>query len=469
MSLMGRFHPKKEYPWIPQESFMHLLRLPRPDEVSALVEFARGASLPQVAPKPRGPCVRLGELENGEEYCLPLEELQRHTWVVGQTGSGKSTFLWNLSLRLLEKGQGAVVVIDPHGDLAFDILESAPRLDRVYLLDPTRKPFGLNPLDLPRLSDREQAVALAVDHLLAIFEKVLRLPETAVNVRYLLQVLLRFMYERMDSPTLGDIYAAVVALYHGQLDLPVEDPEWRVQVEALQNLQDQTFLSALSRLEPFANHPILRRITSRTTVPLEEVLRPGSLVLIRLPKGELGESVLRLLAPAIVLRLWFYVLERAARGGERTPIYVIVDEFQNLAGLPVVETILSEARKYGLHLVMAHQHTRQLPEELLQSVFSNTGVKVVFRVGGGDLEKLKALDPEFAAELGKVLAGLTTGRAVVKRSGLPGEEPPPPALVKMDPPHRRRLSNIGVVDRLPGFAPPPGRPLQSDSGHLGAR
>ncbi len=133
----------------------------------------------------------------------------------------------------------------------------------------------------------------------------------------------------------------------------------------------------------------------------------------------------------------------------------MVDKFQNLAGLPVVETILSEARKYGLHLVMAHQHTRQLPEELLQSVFSNTGVKVVFRVGGQDLEKLKALDPEFAAELGKVLASLTTGRAVVKRSGQRGEEPPPPALVKMDPPPRRRLSNIGVVDRLPGFAPPP--------------
>ncbi len=400
MSLMGRFSPKKEYPWIPQESFMHLMRLPRPDEVSARLDFARGAALPQVAPRLRGPCVRLGELESGEEYCLPLEELRRHAWVIGQTGSGKSTFLWNLSLRLLEKGQGAVVVIDPHGDLAFDILESAPSLDRVYLLDPTRKPFGLNPLDLPRLPDRGQAVALAVDHLLTIFEKVLRLPETAVNVRYLLQVLLRFMYERMDSPTLGDIYAAIVALYQGQLDLPVDDPEWRVQVEALQRLQDQTFLSALSRLEPFANHPVLRRVTSRTTVPLEEVLRPGSLVLIRLPKGELGESVLRLLAPAIVLRLWFYVLERAARGEERTPIYVVVDEFQNLAGLPVVETILSEARKYGLHLVMAHQHTRQIPEELLQSVFSNTGVKVVFRVGGSDLEKLKALDPEFAGERG---------------------------------------------------------------------
>ena len=446
--------PDKELLWMTPEELRELLVLPDPSTVP--VDFMRGAELPRLVPERTGPdTVRIGVLENGREFRISLRDLYRHAYIIGMTGSGKSTLLWNLALWLHATGKACVVVIDPHGDLALDILSSLEDHRRAYLLDPLRKPFGLNPLDLPRLPDRGHAISLAVDQLIAIFEKVLKLPETAVNVRYLLQVLLRLMYSRTDSPTLGDIYNAIVGLKLGTLDLPVDDPEWSIQVEMLQKLQDQTFLSALSRLEPFAHNKLLSRITCRTTIDLEEMLRPSNLVLFRISKAELGEGLLQLLAPSIILRLWFYVLERALLNKPRTPVIVFIDEFQNMAGLPVVETILSEARKYGLHLVMAHQHTRQIPDELLQSVFSNTGVKIVFRVGGHEVDKLSRLDRDFADKIARALTSLTIGRALVQLTARPGEQQPPPVIVRTDPPPEKKYDPWTILEKLPGFTPPP--------------
>jgi hypothetical protein len=85
------------------------------------------------------------------------------------------------------------------------------------------------------------------------------------------------------------------------------------------------------------------------------------------------------------MKLWFEVLARARLNKPRTPVFLVIDEFQFVADLPIIDTILSEARKYGLHLVIAHQHTKQIPGVLLQSIMSNCGVKVAFQVGGGEL------------------------------------------------------------------------------------
>ena len=109
----------------------------------------------------------------------------------------------------------------------------------------------------------------------------------------------------------------------------------------------------------------------------------------------------------------------------------------------IIDTILSEARKYGLHLVIAHQHTKQIPEQLLQSIMSNCAVKVAFQVGGGDIKKLSMMDASFADSLAKALTGLTIGKAVVKLTARPGEQQPPPVIVQMDyTPHEAKRINI---------------------------
>jgi len=473
--LIGRRGPRKDLLWIRQDSFKHLVRLPRPDEVSALVEFARGGELPSITPraKPGERCIRFGETLDGKEYCVPLRQLL-HTWVVGRTRGGKSTFLWNLVLRLRETGEGAVVLIDPHGDLSYDVLESLPSLERVWLVDPGYvagdggRPFlaSLNPLDPPRLRDREQAYDLATDHLVEMFERVLALSGTSVRIKYLLQVVLRYMYSRLGGDvTLADLYDTFLALYRGELDLPIDDPEWRRQLELLRDMSEDSFFGVFSRLEPFRNNKLLRSMTSRTTLDLDEVLRPGGLLILRLPSGAVGPQGFRLLAPMIVLRIWFWALERALLGKPRTPVYIVMDEFQNVAeAIPdVIDTILSEARKYGLILVMAHQHLHQYSEKLIRSMFTNTLVKVFFPVADArDVAALSAVDADFAEEVKRALSGLPGGSALVSVAPDFGEPPAPPTVVRMDPPPRRRASNIRpLTELLPRFAPPP-EPGESD-------
>jgi DNA helicase HerA-like ATPase len=426
-----------------------------PDPSLHKVEFTREFPLPPVPPRRVSPrSFRIGSLEDGSEFRLDVEDLRRHAYLIGQTGSGKTSLLKLLVHRLAELGDVALVVIDPHGDMARELAEEIP--ESTYL-HPIKSPFGINPLDLPRAEDRSHAVTIAVDILLSVFKEVLKLMETAVNVKYLLQVVLRTLYSKSDSPTMGNLHDVILALYEGELDLDVGDPEWGRQLSALRRMHDQTFISALSRLEPYARDKLLLKLTSRTTIRFDEVMNPGNVTLFAVPKSDLGESLARLVASTIVMKLWFEVLARARLGGVRTPVFLIIDEFQFVSDLPIIDTILSEARKYGLHLIVAHQHTGQLPRNLLQSVLTNCAVKVVFMLGGHDVKKLSLIDAGFAKSLSEALTSLTVGKAVVKVVARPGEQQPPPTTVLIDyVPHtpRRRDVCTNAYD--------PGEPRASD-------
>jgi hypothetical protein len=188
------------------------------------IGFVRGSPLPLVIPARIGEkTFRIGVLEDGREFRLSLEDLYRHCYVIGQTGSGKTSFIKMLVHRLRELGDASIVVIDPHGDMARELAEEIP--GSLYL-HPIKSPFGLNPLDLPKHENRDFAVTIAIDILIEMFKEVLKLMETAVNVKYLLQVLLRAFYSKTDSPTLAMLYNAILGLYKGELDLDVDDEEW---------------------------------------------------------------------------------------------------------------------------------------------------------------------------------------------------------------------------------------------------
>lgn len=404
-----------------------------PDPGVHPVGFTRGSPLPDAVPvRSEGDSFRIGVTESGREVRLGIRDLERHVYVVGQTGSGKTSFLKLLVHRLHGLGGAAIIVVDPHGDMSRELAGEIPG---AVFLDPVDAPYGVNPLDLPRHRDREYAVSVAIDILLTVFQEVLKLMSTAVNVRYLLRVILRALYAESDSPTMADVYEAILGLYSGRLVLgDPGDPEWRRQLEVLRSMQRQTLISALSRLEPYARDGFLRRLTSRTTIDVGGMLSPGSLTLFSTPKAVLGEDLARLVASTVVLKIWSEVLARARLGEPRTHVFLVIDEFQFVADLPVVDTMLSEARKYGLHLVIAHQHTGQLPGSLLQSILTNTGVKLVFQVAGGDVEKLSMVDADFSKHLSKALTSLAAGTAVLKLSAGPGEQPPPPIMVRLDKP-----------------------------------
>jgi len=426
-----------------------------PDPSLHRIGFVRGSPLPLVIPARSGEkAFRIGVLEDGREFKFSLEDLYRHTYIIGQTGSGKTSFIKLLVHRLRELKDASIIIIDPHGDMAKELAEEIP--ESLYL-HPFRSPFGLNPLDLPKHENRDFAVTIVIDILIEMFKEVLKLMETAVNVKYLLQVLLRAFYSKTDSPTLVILYSAILGLYKGELDLDVDDPERERQLEALQNMQDQTFISALSRLEAYAHDKLLLKLTSRTTLDFENLMSPGNITIFSVPKADLGENLARLMASTIVMKLWFEVLARARMSKLRTPVLLVIDEFQFVADLPIIDTILSEARKYGLHLVIAHQHTKQIPEQLLQSIMSNCAVKVAFQVGGSDIKKLATMDASFADSLAKALTGLTIGKAVVKLTARPGEQQPPPVVVQMDYiSHEARRTSICTT------AYDPGEPSQQD-------
>jgi DNA helicase HerA-like ATPase len=408
-----------------------VLKVPDPTVLSA--KLFRGATLPSIVPqRPDG--FRIGQIEDGREVRISIDDFKRHGYIIGLSGGGKTTLIELLVSKIFETGKGSVVLIDPHGDLADELASYYGDNENVYFFDPVEAPFGLNPVELPKMSDRNLAISLTIDQVLAIFSQILKLQETAVNVRYLLQVILRLLYSKKDNPTMGDIYRVIAGLYAGELDLDVDDPEFQTQVEILRSMQSQSFISALSRLEPFAKDKLIRKISSTTTVNLRELMRPGHLVIFRLSKGSIGEGKLPLIASTIILKLWFEALARARDREERTPVFVVIDEFQNVEGLPVLETILSEARKYGLHLILAHQHTKQVNENLLQSVLTNTAVKFIFPVSGADIEKLAKVDISFAESIKKAVTGLTTGRAVLKFVGRPKEPQYPPIVVQLDYP-----------------------------------
>jgi len=202
-----------------------------PDPLLHRIGFVRGSPLPLVIPVRTGEkTFRIRVLEDGREFRLSIEDLYRHCYVMGQTGSGKTTFIEMIVHRLRGLGDASIIVIDPHGDMALELAKEIPGSLYLHLI---KSPFGLNPLDLPKHENRDFAVTIAIDILIEMFKEVLKLMETAVNVKYLLQVLLRAFYSKTDSPTLAMLYNAILGLYKGELDLDVDDEEWQRQLEAL--------------------------------------------------------------------------------------------------------------------------------------------------------------------------------------------------------------------------------------------
>ncbi len=198
-------------------------------------------------------------------------------YIVGATGSGKSTTIAKLvvELKKLTNKKKAQVVVDPNHDLVRDLSVYAD-----YYFDATIPNFSINPLQLPRVYDnREDNISLGVSISLAILEKLLGLVETAVNVKYIFQVLLSKLYEKTDNPTLSDIYELVLALRNEELDLDVNDEIFEKEVEALQQMPAQSFISLLSRLKPFVENRVLRQVTSSSTINWDEILQDNALIL----------------------------------------------------------------------------------------------------------------------------------------------------------------------------------------------
>jgi TraM recognition site of TraD and TraG/Type IV secretion-system coupling protein DNA-binding domain len=387
----------------------YLLSLP---ELAALAHLPGERALPglaragarSVAPPPGLPSdgKPLGLSASGEPVALAVADARYHLHLLGPTGVGKSTLLARLALADLEAGRGAVV-IDPKGDLVEEILERIPAglEDRVDLLDPLDPaPPGLNVLEG---SDHD----LVVDQLVGIFRRVYERfwgPRTDDILRAALLTLLA----AGGRATLADVPRLLSdEQWREQLLLEFEDPVglepfWEWYDGLGEAVRAQATGPVLNKLRAFLLRRPVRAIVGqeRSTIDVTRALDEGGLLLVRVPKGTLGEDTSRLLGSFVVARVWQAALARASRPEPARPDCALyVDEVHNYLNLPTpLDEMIAEARGYHLSLCLAHQHLAQLPKEMREAIAANARSKLYFQLSPHDAQALaREVEPELAA------------------------------------------------------------------------
>ena len=340
----------------------------------------------------------LGDSDAGGRRPVVLrpEDARYHLHVMGATGSGKSTLLTNLILDDVNSGRG-VVVIDPKGDLVADVRARLGKAQReaALLIDPTDddgRP-SLNVLEVPDGVSPD----LVVDHVVGVFSRIFE-HHWGPRLEDVLRSTCLTLLQRPDGrerpaatlslvPELLSDTAAYKAL------ITESTPEelkgfWHWYAALNEGQRAQVVGPLLYKLRAFLLRPFIREIVDaeESTVDLGEVL-DGGLLLVRVPKGELGEDTARLLGSFVVAKAWQAATARAKRGAaERLDAAVYVDECQNfVTTLPrSFDEVLAESRGYGVSWVLAHQHLGQLPRDLRDAVSANARNKVLFTMSPED-------------------------------------------------------------------------------------
>ena len=348
----------------------------------------------------------------GEERVVRMteEDRRRHLYMIGQTGTGKSTLLKAMIRQDIEAGKG-ICVIDPHGDLAEFALSVIPknRTDDVIYFDPgdVDRPMGLNMLEIdPKHPEQKSRV---IDELFSIFDRLYDLKTTGGPMfeKYFKNAALLLLddYEN-EIPTLADISRVMVNSKFRADKLsretnPLVKEFWQLEAEkaggeaSLANMAP--YIS--SKVTSFVFNEFLRPIINQkqSAFNFRTVMDGQKILIINLSKGRIGDLNANLLGMVIVGKLLIGALSRVDMPEEeRKDFYLYIDEFQNFT-TESIGVILSEARKYHLDLVVAHQFIKQLKENIRDSVFGNVGSIVSFRVGPDDAEFLKnKFSPVFA-------------------------------------------------------------------------
>src|SRR5919204_4934606 len=411
-----------------------LAHLPEPDALPGLVR-AGARSVPPPAGLP-GEGKPLGLDTRGEPVRLAIADARYHLHLLGPTGVGKSTLLARLALADLAAGRGAVI-IDPKGDLVEDVLARIPDglEEQVDLLDPLDPaPPGLNVLE-------GEDADLVTDQLVGIFRRVYEQfwgPRTDDILRAALLTLLA----SGPGATLADVPRLLSdERFREQLLAELDDPvglepfwEWYEQLS--EPTRAQATGPVLNKLRAFLLRRNVRAIVGQqnSTIDVPRVLDQGRLLLVRVPKGTLGEDTSRLLGSFVVARVWQAALARAGRAeDERPECALYVDEVQSYFTLPSpLADMLAEARGYHLSLCLAHQHLGQLPREMREALAANARTKLYFQLSLQDAQALaRELEPELTAH---DLANLPRHTAAARlcqagetgRGVSPHTQPPPP-------------------------------------------
>ncbi len=334
-------------------------------------------------------------------FGIKEKDRTRHTYVIGKTGMGKSTFLENLAIQDINNGEG-LCVLDPHGSMAEKLLDHIPesRIKDVVYFAPFdgEYPIGLNVLEKVE-ADKRYLVANGV---MAAFKKLFK-DQFSSRMEYILNNIILALLENDGQSLLGVNRMLIDKEYRKSIVANVTDPTvkdfWEKEYA---NYTDKFAAEAAPAIQnkvgQFVANPLIRNIIGqkKTSFDIRKLMDEKKILIVNLSKGKVGEGNANLIGSLLVTKIYLAAMSRADAGPyeleKLPPFYFYVDEFQNFANESFA-SILSEARKYNLALTVAHQYVEQMEDEVKAAVFGNVGTMIVFRVGATDAE---IFEKEFA-------------------------------------------------------------------------
>ncbi|OGG11775.1 hypothetical protein A2Z00_05435 [Candidatus Gottesmanbacteria bacterium RBG_13_45_10] len=352
-------------------------------------------------------------------FGIKKDDRRKHVYIVGKTGTGKSTMIANMAINDMKNGEG-VAVVDPHGDLCDILLDYVPshRINDVAYLDPSdiEYPFHLNPLEVKNAAYKE----LVSSGIVSIFYKLYHL-SWGPRLEYILRNTILTLLSVPNSTLLQ--VPELLTNEHYRANVVERMPD-----QVLKNFWINEFAKMSPQFRSEAVSPILNKVgqflSSQTirnivgspvsTIDLESMMNDGKIVIVNLSQGKLGEDSSALLGAMIITKIQLAAMNRVyVAEGERRDFYLYVDEFQNFATTSFIK-ILSEARKYRLDLTLANQYIGQIDEDVQKAIFGNAGSIASFSVGATDA---RILAKEFGLQYKEEeLVGLGNYEIVTKLS-----------------------------------------------------
>jgi hypothetical protein len=367
---------------------------------------------------------------------LTEDERRRHVYILGATGTGKSTMLLSMIKQDIDHNKG-LAVVDPHGDLTDQIISVIPReriSDVVYFNpDDISYPMGINLLELTPGLPSEDAIRekeFIAESIISVFNKIYTDKYSGPRMEYILRNTIHTAFTVPDA-TLFTIYKLLInTSYRKSVTKNLTDENlkdfWKYEFAKAGDYQKVKMISPITnKIGRFLFSPTAKRILEqgKSTINFDTIINEGKILLCNLSKGKIGEDNSSVFGVLIMAKIQLAALKRARMKPEdRKDFYLYVDEFQNFA-TPAFAQILSEARKYRLGAILAHQTTSQLEDiSLVNVTLANTGTVICFRTANPEDERV--ILPQFQPYISQgEIASLPSYHFYMRLGALNPEEP----------------------------------------------
>lgn len=336
-----------------------------------------------------------------KRFGIKTDDKRRHIYIIGKTGMGKTELLKNMIVQDIRRGNG-VGFIDPHGEAAEEILDFIPkeRINDVVYFNPADLD---NPIAFNIMEDVDPSYRhLIAGGLMAVFKKIW--PDVwSSRMEYILNNTILALLEIPGSTLLGINRMLSDVEWREEIVSKLQDPVvkafWTKEfARYTQRYEVEATAAIQNKIGQFTSVPIIRNIIGQqhSTIDMRKIMDSKKILIMNLSKGRVGEESSRLLGALLITKLQLAAMSRVdIPEPQRNDFILYIDEFQNFS-TDSFATILSEARKYRLSLILAHQYITQMEENVRDAVFGNVGTMVSFRVGADDAEFLeREFSPEF--------------------------------------------------------------------------